>query len=77
MALNLVTEKRAAELTAIPRGTLRYWRSRHSGEGPDFVRVGTGRGRIKYDVAVLEDYVNQHRHRFSVRASNGGNNGSL
>lgn len=74
MSLSLVTEKQAAEMTAVPRGTLRYWRHRNQGEGPEFLRI---HGRIKYDVGVLEAWVNQYRHTFSVRASNGGQHGYL
>lgn len=71
-AVQLITEKHAAEIIATPPGTLRYWR--HQGKGPNYVRLG---GRIKYDLAEVIAFVDRHRHTFSVRASIGEKNGNL
>lgn len=71
-AVQLITEKHAAEIIATPPGTLRYWR--HQGKGPNYIRLV---GRIKYDLAEVIDFIDRHRHAFSVRASNGEKNGDL
>lgn len=59
----LVTEKKAAEMMAVPAGTLRYWRHQGAGRGPNYVRLG---GRIKYDVAEIEAFIDRNRHTYSV-----------
>jgi helix-turn-helix protein len=59
----LVSTASAAEVLAVPAGTLRYWRK--VGVGPAWVKL---EGTVRYDVADLEAYIEQCRHQPSVRA---------
>jgi hypothetical protein len=47
----------AAEFLKVSVTTLDYWRSRAPGSGPQFVRIGGRRGRIRYSREGLRAYV--------------------
>lgn len=63
MDLKLISTKQAAAMLGLPEGTLKGWRSREI--GPRWVKLGRD---VRYDVAVLEEYVRQNTHVPSVRA---------
>lgn len=44
--------------------TLKRWR--YEGVGPEYVEIA---GRVRYDVAVLEEYIRQNTRMPSVRAA--------
>jgi hypothetical protein len=70
VALQLLTEKQVASITAIPAGTLRRWRS--VGDGPPYIKLGRGpKARVKYDAVDIEAYVEAGRRYPSVRATQG------
>lgn len=50
----LLTTRQAAELLAVSFGTLKDWRCRWPGRGPDFVRVG---GAVRYSRQALRRYL--------------------
>lgn len=56
-----MTEGEAADLLAVSVRTLQGWRFR--GGGPRFVRVGSGRGAIRYARTELDDYVAERVRR--------------
>jgi DNA-binding transcriptional MerR regulator len=59
----LLSTSAAAEILAVPAGTLRYWRK--VGVGPSWLKL---EGTIRYDFRDLQEYVEQCRHQPSVRA---------
>jgi len=61
--LQLVDTRRAAEMLALPEGTLKGWRSRNI--GPKFVKMGRD---VRYDVRDLLDFVKKNTRVPSVRA---------
>jgi hypothetical protein len=62
----LVNTKELSKMWDMPESTLRYWRC--AGIGPAYVKLG---GRIKYDLADVEDYVRANKRKPSVRAHGG------
>jgi hypothetical protein len=62
----LVCTKELSRMWDMPESTLRYWRC--AGIGPPYVKLG---GRIKYDLADVEDYVRANKRKPSVRAHGG------
>jgi hypothetical protein len=61
--MKLIDTKAAAEMLALPEGTLKGWRSREV--GPKWVKLGRD---VRYDVADLLDYVRKNTRVPSVRA---------
>jgi len=59
----LVNTTRAAEILGRSPATLKRWR--YEGVGPRYVEM---EGRVRYDVAVLVDYINENTRVPSVRA---------
>lgn len=59
----LVNTRRAAEILGRSPATLKRWR--YEGVGPAYVEM---EGRVRYDVAVLIDYINENTRVPSVRA---------
>lgn len=55
MEANLLNPKQAAAALNMSHSWLALARSR--GEGPDFIRVGNGRGRVRYTREQLDAYV--------------------
>lgn len=62
--MKLVSTKDAAEMLSKTPATLKRWR--YEGIGPNYVVV---EGTVRYDVAVLEDYVRKNTRVPSVRAA--------
>ena len=62
----LVSTKELAEMWGLPESTLRYWRCAET--GPPYVKVG---GRIRYDLADVENYVRANKRMPSMRAHGG------
>jgi len=62
----LVSTKELSEIWGVPESTLRHWRCAEL--GPPYVKLG---GRIKYDLADVENYVRANRRNPSVRAHGG------
>ena len=65
--IQLLNTQQVAEKLNLPASTLRYWRC--AGLGPPYVKLG---GRIKYDEADVDAYVQANKRIPSVRASIGG-----
>jgi hypothetical protein len=64
----LLTEKQAAELLNVPASTLKYWRD--CGDGPAYYKLGTGRrSPVRYDAAVLEEWLRAHLRVPKARAT--------
>jgi len=64
----LVDEKNVSERFGIPLNTLRYWRN--CGDGPDFYKLGTARrSLVRYDVAVLAEWLRVHLRVQKARAT--------
>jgi hypothetical protein len=64
----LITEKQASQQFQISLHTLRHWRS--CGDGPDFLKLGTGRrSLVRYDVAVLAEWLRAHLRVQKARAT--------
>ena len=59
----LVNSRRAAEILGRSANTLKRWRA--EGVGPDYVEIA---GRVRYDVAVLVDFIRKNTRTPSVRA---------
>jgi hypothetical protein len=59
----LVDTHRAAEIMGRSANTLKRWRA--EGVGPDYVEIA---GRVRYDVAVLVDFIRKNTRTPSVRA---------
>jgi hypothetical protein len=59
----LVDTHRAAEILGRSANTLKRWRA--EGVGPDYVEIA---GRVRYDVAVLVDFIRKNTRTPSVRA---------
>jgi hypothetical protein len=61
-------EKQVSNRFAIPLNTLRYWRT--CGDGPDFYKLGTAkRSPVRYDVAVLAEWLRVHLRVQKARAT--------
>jgi hypothetical protein len=60
----LVNTRKAAEILGRSPATLKRWR--YEGGGPAYVEM---EGRVRYDVAVLIDYINENTRVPSVRAA--------
>ncbi|MHB1936075.1 MAG: helix-turn-helix transcriptional regulator [Acidobacteriaceae bacterium] len=65
--MKLLSTKEVAAIIDMPESTLRYWRC--AGLGPSYVKLG---GRIRYDEADVDAYVQANKRIPSVRASYGG-----
>ena len=64
----LMDEKQVSERFGIPLNTLRYWRT--CGDGPDFYKFGTARrSPVRYDVAVLTEWLRVHLRVQKARAT--------
>jgi hypothetical protein len=64
----LLTEKQAAARLNVPVSTLKYWRD--CGDGPAYYKLGTGkRSPVRYDAAVLEDWLRAHLRVPKARAT--------
>ena len=62
--LSLLDEKDVSRLFAVPKATLRNWRSARI--GPPFVKIGPGRnGQVRYRRSELVAYIAQHRQQTS------------
>lgn len=59
----LVDTRRAAEILGRSPNTLKRWRA--EGVGPDYIEIA---GRVRYDVAVLVDFIRKNTRTPSVRA---------
>ena len=59
----LVDTHRAAQILGRSANTLKRWRA--EGVGPDYVEIA---GRVRYDVAVLVDFIKKNTRTPSVRA---------
>ncbi len=59
----VVDTPRAAEILGRSPATLKRWRS--EGIGPDYIEIA---GRVRYDVAVLVDFLKKNTRTPSVRA---------
>jgi hypothetical protein len=59
----LVDTHRAAEILGRSANTLKRWRA--EGVGPDYIEIA---GRVRYDVAVLVDFIKKNTRTPSVRA---------
>lgn len=57
-----VNEKKIAEMSGIPSGTLRQWRAQ--GVGPKYYKP---MGRVLYDVEEVVSFIEASRHVPSVR----------
>jgi hypothetical protein len=68
----LVDTRAAAAVLSRSVNTLKRWR--YQGVGPDYVVF---QGRVRYDVAVLRDYIAKHTRVPSVRASMEETRGAL
>jgi hypothetical protein len=60
----LVNTRSAAEILGKSVATLKRWR--HEGVGPDWVEI---EGTVRYDLAVLVEYIHQNTRVASVRAA--------
>jgi hypothetical protein len=64
----LMDEKQVSERFAISLNTLRSWRT--CGDGPDFYKLGTAkRSPVRYDVAVLVEWLRVHLRVQKARAT--------
>jgi hypothetical protein len=59
-----VAHRQAKKARILAVNPLRYWRC--AGIGPSYVKLG---GRVKYDEADVEAYVNANKRKPSVRAT--------
>jgi len=59
----LVDTRKAAEILGRSANTLKRWRA--EGVGPDYVEIA---GRVRYDVAVLVEFIRKNTRTPSVRA---------
>jgi hypothetical protein len=64
----LIDEKLVSERFGISLHTLRSWRN--CGDGPDFYKLGTARrSPVRYDVAVLAEWLRVHLRVQKARAT--------
>jgi len=68
----LLTSKQAAEMLAVPDGTLKRWRA--EGRGPAWIKL---EGSVRYAISDVKHYIESNRHLPSVRTLMEGTNGSL
>ena len=69
----LLTEHQAAETLAISVRTLQTWRCR--GGGPVFIRLGRGRGAIRYRPEDLQSYLSDRLRKSTSDPGLGDRNG--
>lgn len=60
----LIDTSAAAQMLGRSANTLKRWR--YEGVGPEYVEIA---GRVRYDVAVLEEFIRQNTRTPSVRAA--------
>jgi hypothetical protein len=65
--MKLLTTKSAADMIAVPVGTMRYWRN--VGQGPPWIKL---EGSIRYAEEDILEYIRLNRRTPSVRAKHGG-----
>lgn len=58
--VRLLTPREAAQILKLSTSTLAGYRSRQV--GPAYVRVGCGRGRIRYSHSALDAFVREGHH---------------
>ena len=64
----LIDEKQVSERFGISLNTLRSWRT--CGDGPDFYKLGTTRrSPVRYDIAVLAEWLRAHLRVQKARAT--------
>ena len=64
----LIDEKQVSRLFGISLNTLRSWRN--CGDGPDFYKLGKARrSPVRYDVAVLAEWLRAHLRVQKARAT--------
>jgi hypothetical protein len=64
----LIDEKQVSKLFGISLNTLRSWRN--CGDGPDFYKLGKARrSPVRYDVAVLAEWLRAHLRVQKARAT--------
>lgn len=64
----LIDEKQVSERFGISLNTLRSWRN--CGDGPNFYKLGTARrSPVRYDVAVLAEWLRAHMRVQKARAT--------
>ena len=68
----LLTPKQAAEMLATPAGTLKRWRA--EGRGPAWIKL---EGSVRYELSVIQQYIESNRHLPSVRTLMEEKHGSL
>jgi hypothetical protein len=72
--MHLLTEAQASEVSTIPCGTLRHWRS--IGVGPNYVKLGDGpKARVRYKMAELVAFVERGERNPNDRGIHGGMHG--
>lgn len=64
--MKLISSLNAAKMMGMPEGTLRYWRV--IGRGPQPIHIF---GRVKYDVADVEAFIESCRQASIVREHKG------
>jgi len=62
--MRLLTTKAAADMIAVPEGTMRYWRNVQ--QGPPWIKL---EGSIRYDEEDILEYIRRNRRIPSVRAN--------
>ena len=63
MADRILTEKEAAAYLNLQQNTLNRWRMLNA--GPDYSRIGIGRGTIRYRQSILDDWLNKNEKRIA------------
>lgn len=53
----MLTTTEAAQRLGVTMRTLVYWRAKHT--GPKYLRVGDGRGQVRYRASDLDAYIAQ------------------
>jgi hypothetical protein len=72
----LIDEKQVSERFGISLNTLRSWRT--CGDGPDFYKLGTTRrSPVRYDIAVLAEWLRAHLRVQKARATAEGKHVAL
>jgi predicted DNA-binding transcriptional regulator AlpA len=54
----MITEQQLAEILRIGISTIRRWRS--TGMGPTHIRMGSGRGSIRYRMEDVDDFIEKN-----------------
>jgi hypothetical protein len=63
----LLTEHDAAKLLAIAPATLKYYRCVCPKAGPPYIRIGDGRGMIRYSFRALLSYLKRRTVRAKAK----------